>query len=36
MNNTNCIDFKKEKFNIQQLTRLREDKCYLEKDRKKL
>ncbi len=33
MNNTNCINFKKENFNIQQLTRLREDKCYLEKDR---
>ena len=30
-NNPNCVDFSKnQSFGIQQLTRLREDKCYLE------
>lgn len=32
--NKNCIQYEEKKFNIQQLTRLREDNCYLETRKK--
>ena len=31
-----CVNFEKKKFGIQQLTRLKEDKCFLEEDIKRI